>query len=112
MCLHDFVYTHRMDRTSLQRCNATSVTLEESHLEHDLLEDDQTYSTVYDVQQQMIVVMDNPAYNKALEKSQLPAEQCNDHGRSTVELSQDQETMTHAPQAQGAVQLQEVASSK
>ena len=84
----------------------------DSKEEHQVLEDDQAYSTVDDLQQQMFVVSDNPAYGKGLEHGQQPAQQHIDHGRSTIELSQEQEMVTHGPQAHGDVHLKETASAK
>ena len=112
MCLHVYVHTHRMDRTDPQRCTAANTALVESHLEHDVLEDGNTYSTVDDMRQRVIVTPENSAYGKGLEHSQWPAQQHNDHGYSTIELSQDQEMVKGGPQAHGAVQLKEAASAK
>ena len=101
-----------MDKSDPQRCSATGAALVDSNLEHQVMEDDHAYSTVDDMQQQMFVPPDNPAYSKGLEHSQQPAQQRNDHGRSTIELSQEQEMVTHGPQVHGAVHLKEAASAK
>ena len=107
-----YVHTHRMDKNASQRFNATGAALVDSQEEYQVIEDDHAYSTVDDMQQQMFVAPDNPAYSKGLEHSQRPAQQRNDHGRSTIELSQEQEMMTCAPQSHGDVQLKEAASAK
>ena len=70
-----------MDKSDLQRCNATDTTPMDSKEEHQVLENDHAYSTVYDMQQQMFATSDNPAYSKGSKHSQRPVQQCDDHGR-------------------------------
>ena len=77
-----------------------------------MLEDDHTYSIVGDMQQQMIVASDNPAYGKGLKHSQQPVQHCTDHTRQTIALGQDQEMVTRGPQAHGAVQLKKAVRAK
>ena len=107
-----YVHTHRMDKNAQQRFNATGAALVDSNLKHQVIEDDDAYSTVDDMQQQKIVAIDNPAYSKGLEHSQRPAQQHNHHGRSTIELSQEQEMVTCGPQAHDDAQLKEASSTK
>ena len=86
--------------------------MDSSNLEHQVLENDHTYTTVGDMQQQMIVASDNPAYGKGLKHSRPPAQHCNYHVRQTIELSQEQEMVTRGPQAHGAVQFKKAARAK
>ena len=103
LCVFAYVHTHSMDKSDPPRCSATDIAPVDSNGEHQVLEDDYAYSTVDDMQQQMFVAIDNPAYSKGLERSQQPAQQ-----------HYDQEMVTHGLQAHGAstVQLKGAASAK
>ena len=93
-----------------QSCNITCAALVDRNLQHQVLEDDHTYSTVDGMQQRIFI--DNPAYsNCGLEHSQQPA-QCSDYGRSTIELSQDRQMEKCGHQAGGAVHFKMAASDK
>ena len=101
-----------MDKIVPQRCNATGATPLDSSGEHQVLEDGHAYSTVDVMQQQVIIASDNPAYSKGFMHSQQPAQQCGDHGHSTIELSQEQEMVTYGPHAHEAVPLKQAATAK
>ena len=98
-----------MDKNAPKSFNETGASLVDSNLEHQVIEDDHAYSTVDDMQQQMFVAPDNPSHSTGLEHRQLPAQQRDDHGCSTIELSQEQEI---CGPAHGDVQLQDAASTK
>ena len=84
----------------------------DSHGQHQVLEDEPAYSTVDDTQQQIFVLTSNPGYNVGFQCSQQPLQQ-NDHAHSTIELSQEQEMVTHGPmKAHGPAHLKEAASVK
>ena len=84
----------------------------DSHGQHQVLEDEHAYSTVDDTQQQIVVLTSNPGYNMGFERSRQPL-QHDDDAHSTIELSQEQEMVTHGPiKAHGPAQLKEVASTK
>ena len=110
MCV--FVCTHRKDENVPQKCNATDTAPVDSNMDYETVEYDHAYSTVDDMHQQVFVESDNLAYcNWNLEHSKHCAQQI-DHGRSTIELSREQEMVTHGPQVHGAAQLKKASSAK
>ena len=101
-----------MGKNVPQERSATDTLLVDSNGEHQELEDDHYYSTVHDMQQQMIVASNNPAYGMRMEHSRQPRQQGVDHGRSAIEFSREQKMVAYGPLAHGDVQLEEVASAK
>ena len=103
-----------MGKNVPQGCSATDTILLDSNREHQVLEGDQYYSTVHDIQQQMIVASENPAYSMHMEHSRWPGQQHNVHGHSAtcIDLSREQEMVAYGPLAPGDLQLKETASAK
>ena len=95
-----------------QRYNATDTALVDSNVDYEVVEYDHSYSTVDDMQKQVFVESDNLAYcNWNLEHSKQCVQQI-DHGRSTIEHSQEQEMVKGGRQAHGGVQLKKASSAK
>ena len=101
-----------MGKNVPQGRSATETILVDSNMEHQVLEDDHYYSTVHDMQQQMIVASDNPAYGMRMEHSRQPRQQDDDHGRSAIEFSREKKMVAYGPLAHGDVQFEETASAK
>ena len=107
-----FVCNNRMDKNVPQRCKTTDTALVDSNVDYEVVEYDNAYSTVDDMQQQVFIESENHAYcNWNLQHSEQRVQEI-DHGRQTIELSQEQEMVTCGPQAHGAVQLKEAASAE
>ena len=94
MCVFMCMHTCRMDNNLPERSVATGNALVDSNNQHQVLEDDHTYSSVDDLQQQTFMVSDNPVYNASL----LPL-QDDDHAYSNTKFSQEQESVTHSAAA-------------
>ena len=110
VCLSVFcAHTHRINKNVSQGLSAKDTHFANSNGDHQVPEDDHTYSTVNDMQQQMIVASNNPAYGKRFEHSRWPGQQHNDHDHSAIELSQERKTEAYGPQAHGAIQLKKKA---
>ena len=81
-------------------------------MDYEMVEYDNSYVTVDDMQQPVFVESDNHAYcNWSFKHKEQPAQQI-DHGRSTIEVSHEQERATHGSQAHGALQLNVAAHAK
>ena len=57
------------------------------------LQDDHDYSTIDDVQQQMLAIEDNPAYKLVPEHYQKPMQE-DDQAYSNIDISQQEEVVT------------------
>ena len=74
------------------------------------IQDDQNYSTVDDVQQQLLAVSSNPAYKFVPEHSQQLL-QGDDRVYSNIDISQQEEVVTSGKEAYGTA-LEVAASDK
>ena len=99
-----------MDKNVPEQLSAMDTALMDSHDQHQVLEEDHTYSTVDETEEQVFVVSSNPAYNTGSKSSQLHPVQ-NDDAHSDTKLSQEQEMLRSGLQAHGDA-LGEAASAK
>ena len=108
------MHIYRMDKNIQERSNATGTVLPDSHGQHQVLEDDNAYSNVDDLeqQQQMIVVSGNPACRMtSVPMTSVPV-QHHDHAYSNIEYSQEQGMLTATHQAHGITALGQAVSAK
>ena len=113
LCVYVCVFLHicRMDENLPEMSVVTGNVLVDSHGQHQVLDDDRTYSTSDDMQQEIVVVSGNPAYNAIFECSRKLTKD-DDHAYSNTELSQKQESVTHRLQTHGVVPRRKAVSAK
>ena len=94
-----FVYTHiivctcRIDQIVPERSPVADTVHVES--QHPALQDDHDYSTIDDMQQQMLAISGNPAYEFVSEHDQKPMQEFeDDRAYSNIDISQQEKAVT------------------
>ena len=111
VCVCTSVCTCRVDNSVPEMSAVTGTVLVDSHGQHQMLNDDHTYSNVDDMKQRMFVVSGNPAYIASFDHSQQPVQQ-DDHAYYNFEFCQEQESVARELQAHGAAPMREAAIAK
>ena len=116
MCVCVYMYahapnmcTHRIGQNVLERSPVVDTVPVES--QQPALQDDHDYSTVDDVQQQMLAIADNPAYKSFPEHDQKPLQE-DDHTYSNIDISQQEEVVTSGKVGYSGTALGVAASDK
>ena len=113
MCVHAYasMYTCRMEKDAPERSTGTGTAFEDSHIQHQVLDDHYAYYTVDNMQQQMFFVPGNPGYSASFDHSQQPV-QGNDLIYTDADLSEEQESVTHEFLTHDVAPRREAASAK
>ena len=91
MCVHARVCAYRVGQNVPQRSLVADTVPVDS--QQPALQDDHNYSTVDDMQQQMLAISANPAYEFVPEHSQHPLQE-DDRAYSNIDLSQQEGVVT------------------
>ena len=103
-----YVYTCSVGQNVPERSSVVGTVVVDS--QQPVLPDDRAYSTVDDMQQQMVVVSGNPAYTIVPEHSQQPLQE-DDQAYSNVDISQQEAVITSGKPEHG-IALRAAASAK